>query len=134
MTEQEAIKEVMFNMSRIGLSEEAAKRVTEARDIAVKALEDIGRYRMIGTPEYILKLIDTQLGGLDLVDVLEKLIRLKKYEELGTLEEIEKWKEKERKRINVWLNDACNDIVDDIIMLIFIPFVWKSITIRKDVS
>lgn len=25
-------------------------------------------------------------------------------------------------------------IVDDVIMLIFVPFVWKSIPIRKDVS
>lgn len=25
-------------------------------------------------------------------------------------------------------------IVDDVIMLIFIPFIWKSIPIRKDVS
>ena len=39
MTESEAIKEVRFNMSTIGLNNEAAKRVVEARDIAIKALE-----------------------------------------------------------------------------------------------
>ena len=39
MTESEAIKEVRFNMSTIGLSNESAKRVVEARDMAIKALE-----------------------------------------------------------------------------------------------
>ena len=39
MTESEAIKEVRFNMSTIGLSNESAKRVVEARDMAINALE-----------------------------------------------------------------------------------------------
>ena len=39
MTESEAIKEIRFNMSTIGLSNEAAKRVVEARDMAINALE-----------------------------------------------------------------------------------------------
>ena len=39
MTESEAIKEIRFNMSTIGLSNEAAKRVVEARDTAINALE-----------------------------------------------------------------------------------------------
>ena len=39
MTEIEAIKETRFNMSTIGLSNEAAKRVVEARDMAINALE-----------------------------------------------------------------------------------------------
>ena len=39
MTESEAIKEVRFNMSKIGLSDKAAKRVAEARNMAIKALE-----------------------------------------------------------------------------------------------
>ena len=39
MTESEAIKEVRFNMSKRGLSDKAAKRVVEARDVAIKALE-----------------------------------------------------------------------------------------------
>lgn len=34
-----AIKEIRFNMSTIGLSNEAAKRVVEARDMAINALE-----------------------------------------------------------------------------------------------
>lgn len=39
MTENEAIKEVRFNMSEIGLNDESAKRVSEAKSIAVDALE-----------------------------------------------------------------------------------------------
>ena len=39
MTESEAIKEVRFNMSKIGLSDKAAKRVVEARDMAIQAIE-----------------------------------------------------------------------------------------------
>ena len=39
MTEIEAIKEVRFNMSTIGLSDKAAKRVIESRDMAINALE-----------------------------------------------------------------------------------------------
>lgn len=39
MTESEAIKETRFNMSTIGLSDKAAKRVVEARDMAINALE-----------------------------------------------------------------------------------------------
>lgn len=39
MNEQEAIKEVRFNMSTIGLKNETAKRVIEARNIAIQALE-----------------------------------------------------------------------------------------------
>ena len=39
MTKSEAIKEIRFNMSTIGLSNEAAKRVVEARDMAIQAIE-----------------------------------------------------------------------------------------------
>ena len=39
MVESEAIREVRFNMSTIGLSDKAAKRVVEARDMAINALE-----------------------------------------------------------------------------------------------
>lgn len=39
MTENEAIKEVRFNMSKIGLKENSVKRVVKERDLAIKALE-----------------------------------------------------------------------------------------------
>lgn len=39
MTDEEAIREVRFNMSTIGLSDKAAKRVVEARYMAINALE-----------------------------------------------------------------------------------------------
>ena len=40
MKESEAMREIRFNMSTIGLSNEAAKRVVEARDMAINALEN----------------------------------------------------------------------------------------------
>lgn len=51
MTESEAIKEIRFNMSTIGLSNEAAKRVVEARDMAINALKEIQQYKALGTVE-----------------------------------------------------------------------------------
>ena len=39
MTVSEAIKEVRFNMSKIGLNNKTAKRVSEAKKIAIQALE-----------------------------------------------------------------------------------------------
>jgi hypothetical protein len=39
MTESEAIKEVGFNMSTIGLNNKSAKRVSEAKNMAIQALE-----------------------------------------------------------------------------------------------
>lgn len=39
MTENEAIAEIRFNMSTIGLKEDSVKRVVKARDLAIKALE-----------------------------------------------------------------------------------------------
>ena len=39
MTESEAIKEVRFNMSKIGLNNKTAKRVSEAKNMAIQALE-----------------------------------------------------------------------------------------------
>lgn len=41
MTENEAIAEIRFNMSTIGLSDKVAKRVVEARNMAIEALETI---------------------------------------------------------------------------------------------
>lgn len=39
MTENEAIAEIRFNMSTIGLKEDSVKRVVKARNLAIKALE-----------------------------------------------------------------------------------------------
>lgn len=39
MTESEAIIEVRFNMSKIGLNNKTAERVSEAKNMAIQALE-----------------------------------------------------------------------------------------------
>lgn len=86
MTENEAIKEVKFNMSRIGLNENTAKRVTEARDIAIQALEEIQEYKAIGlTPE----LIEAMQGhNVALINDLGE------YQAIGTIDEFKALKEK----------------------------------------
>ena len=53
MTESEAIKEVRFNMSTIGLSDKAAKIVVEARNMAIKALEKQIPKKPINTCQYV---------------------------------------------------------------------------------
>ena len=64
MTENEVIKEVRFNMSRIGLNDKSAKRVGEAKNMAIQALEEVQKYRAIGTPEECLR-------NKDFLDFLE---------------------------------------------------------------
>lgn len=72
-TENEAIKEVRFNMSRIGLNNKSAKRVSEAKNMAIKALEEVQQYRAIGTPEECLR-------NKDFLRFLANSMNQKKYE------------------------------------------------------
>ena len=51
MTVEKAIEEVRFNMSHIGLGARAARRVKEAKEMSIAALEEIQQYRAIGTEE-----------------------------------------------------------------------------------
>ena len=53
MTDEEAIREVRFNMSTIGLSDKAAKRVVEARYMAIKALEKQIPNKLINTRQSV---------------------------------------------------------------------------------
>ena len=73
MTESEAIKEVRFNMSRIGLNDKSAKRVSEAKNVAIQALEEVQQYRAIGTPEECLR-------NKDFLRFLANSMNQKKYE------------------------------------------------------
>lgn len=73
MTENEAIKEVRFNMSRIGLNDKSAKRVSEAKNMAIQALEKVQQYRAIGTPEECLR-------NKDFLQFLANSMNQKKYE------------------------------------------------------
>ena len=47
MTENEVIKEVRFNMSEIGLNDEAAKRVSEAKTLQYRHLKSRHRRNRI---------------------------------------------------------------------------------------
>ena len=61
MTEQEAIKEVK-RWTSILLSEGAkcVSETAEAQDMAIKALEEIQKYRAIGTPEECRAAVEKQ--------------------------------------------------------------------------
>ena len=49
MTVEKAIEEVQFNMSRIGLGARAARRVKEAKEMAIEALKKVQAFEAIGT-------------------------------------------------------------------------------------
>lgn len=51
MTVEKAIEEVQFNMSRIGLGARAARRVKEAKEMAIEALKKVQAFEAIGTIE-----------------------------------------------------------------------------------
>ena len=73
MTENEAIKEVRFNMSRIGLNDKSAKRVSEAKNMAIQALEEVQKYRAIGTPEECRSAVEKQTAKKPSQDSLDGL-------------------------------------------------------------
>lgn len=56
MTIEKAIEEIRFNMSHIGHGAIAARRVKEAKEMAINALEEIQQYRAIGTVEELREL------------------------------------------------------------------------------
>lgn len=61
MTENEAIKEVRFNMSKIGLDDKSAKRVSEAKNMAIQALEkQIPKKPVKGNPYYWIDSVKIQ--------------------------------------------------------------------------
>lgn len=74
MTESEAIAEIRFNMSTIGLKEDSAKRVVKARDLAIQALEEVQQYRVIGTPEECRAAVKKQNANKELESHDEKHI------------------------------------------------------------
>lgn len=71
-----------------------AERTVEMCDAITAWLAELQRYRIIGSPEYIVDALDTQLGGLDIIDVLNRLKELEDYRALGSVDEYRMLKEK----------------------------------------
>ena len=55
----EAIAEVRFNMSTIGLKEASVKRVVKARDLAIKALEKQIPKKLVKSENQVVRYVNT---------------------------------------------------------------------------
>ena len=83
MTENEAIEAIKHDLE--WHSKELQPKYKEVLRFAIQALEEIQRYRA-----------------------------------LGTVEELEVCKEKEKQRINTWLNDIYDEVIDEFVDKIYI--------------
>lgn len=88
MTVQE-VKEYLEDMVTEGQCREdevVARDDGEALQIAIAALEEIQKYREIGTVEELVRLKKSSFTKIQLADIAERLALLKKYEAVGSLE------------------------------------------------
>lgn len=82
MTENEAIEELKCYTSQSGTSH------PEEIEIAIKALEEVQQYRAIGTPEELRSLKENgAFTGMELAQLAAMQMRLRKYMQIGTVEE-----------------------------------------------
>lgn len=93
MTEQEAIKwQEAFRKTYNGMPEEA----DEACDMAMSALEEIQRYRALGTVQELERMKENgAFIGLEFFQVAARFEKLKEYQALGTPEELREEREKQ---------------------------------------
>ena len=106
MTEQEAIKELHSIRPRGGI---IPQKRAEAIDVAIKALEEVQQYRVIGTPEKIKEELDrlrndNECQGLyftleERQDLARQYRELEEYKSIGTPDECRAAMEKRREMI-----------------------------------
>ena len=93
MTENEAIQG--FKMDNILLGDNE-KGTVERNNLAIKALEEIQKYREIGTPQGFKDAIQSSIDNHIMMKAYK--VKLQEYEEIGTVEEcrtaVEKMKPK----------------------------------------
>ena len=102
MTENEAIQG--FKMDNVLLGDNE-KGTVERNNLAIKALEEIQKYREIGTPQGFKDAIQSSIDNHIMMKAYK--VKLQEYEEIGTVEEcrtaVEKMKPKkpniEKRRI-----------------------------------
>lgn len=104
MTENEAIKEIRHEVcNEKGVSSRCHDRCMYGEErcaysMAIKALEEVQRYRELGTIEEFKDLKDGKLSGRELAMIAVDVNKLKKYQAIGTVEECrearERYKEK----------------------------------------
>lgn len=68
----------------------------EAKELAIKALEEVQRYRAIGTPEELKSLKENgAFTGMELAQLVAMQMSLREYEKIGTVEECREAVEKQ---------------------------------------
>lgn len=84
MTEQEAIECLMADKYLTDMNVCDG----EEMDVAIKALEEVQKYRAIGTPEELRQLKENgAFTGIELAQLAAMQMKLKEYQAIGTVEE-----------------------------------------------
>lgn len=65
--------------------------------IAISAMQELMKYKKIGTLEDLMKLKERELSGVELAKISCNLNHLEKYKQIGALEEVREAVEKQRK-------------------------------------
>lgn len=63
--------------------------------IAISAMQELMKYKKIGTLEDLMKLKERELSGVELAKIFCNLNHLEKYKQIGTLEEVREAVEKQ---------------------------------------
>lgn len=104
MTENEAIKEIRHEVcNEKGVSKRCHDRCMYGKEkcaysMAIEALEEVMKYRELGTIEELKDLKDGKLSGRELAMIAVDVNKLKKYQEIGTVEECREARERQRGR------------------------------------
>ncbi len=89
MTENEAIKglETSIDLAKMCTQNYERKREIQCYEMAIKALEEVQQYRAIGTPEELQTMKEHGgFTGVELAQIAAGQMKLKKYQEIGTVE------------------------------------------------
>ena len=106
MTEQEAIKEVKrWTSILMSAGSKCVSYTAEAQDMAINALEEVQKYREIGTVSELQDLViginalaDSQFSAADMEKLVNDMKSLYEYRQIGTTEEFRAAVEKQRKK------------------------------------
>ena len=102
MTENEAIKEIKYEVCHEkGVSKRCHDHCMYGKEkcaysMSIKALEEVQKYRELGTFEELKGLKDGNLSGRELAMIAVNINKLKKYQAIGTVEECREARERQR--------------------------------------
>lgn len=116
MTEQEAIKEVKrWTSILMSAGSKCVSYTAEAQDMAINALEEVQKYREIGTVSELQDLViginalaDSQFSAADIAKLVNDMKSLYEYQQIGTPEEFRAAVEKQKP--HKWERGIENDV------------------------